>query len=323
MNQITNCLKIRYLITERLLKALPLPYTILLVMAYFVFFYVLYVIRLDFNKLNILLITSLFFGIQYVLNNESKAKLAFFSQYSKSAFAFKIIDFLVLIIPFSIVLNLKFIGLLLFLNMLQILYYKYIKLKMVNLHSFKTAILPSFFLKESYLWHSQSRPFLIIAWSLVLFLQIISVINNNYNLSIISFTLISFVSILRTILKHENQFFLRQFDNVKHFIASYSKELFINSILFIALPYSFLSIFFYNNFLISFISLILLFVGLYSTICIKYIFINEEVLMGLFLGLFIGMQIFLLLTIYLIPIALLFQFLLFKAFQASVNKIIL
>lgn len=320
MYQLKNILQFKLLGSIRMIQELKFV-SIILGLFMVLLIFILYKSNLIFNTRNTLFVL-LFFLTTYQSLQRNKRKKYFLRQYGKVFWYSNTIDMFLLSIPILIALDYQFFCVVtLFILVYQLVDY-YLFSKVNSTFNYKLWVIPSLFMKPSYMFHSHSRPLLPIVWGAIIMLQIIAFVYNNYNLSAVSFLLLTVLSIFITLMKYEPIGFIAQFSTAKHFILTSCRELFINTLIFIAAPMMLLLLFFPEKVLVSLLALLYIYITVYAILWVKYIFFQNEVLTLLFLLGFLPIQSVLLYFVYTIPLALILQYALYQWFYSSVKKMI-
>jgi hypothetical protein len=304
---------------QRFIREIQLPYLILLSIVLLGVVYIAITAVVPFTVHNVA-IGALVYIAFYKFIFRNKKQMQFLRQLRKTGIVFTAVNLLLCTVPF-LFLGTAFWGLAVTIGII-ILCAESVLLK-YKIRSNFTIVLPSVFLKHSYHWHAQSRPALPLWWMLLNVMLIIACRYENFNLAIVAFGGITIIVLLSVILQYESLFFVKQYSNVKHFVCSGLKEIFVNVTIFLIVP----TLIFLVTFTVFWKIIVLAFLVCYivaiSLLWLKYLFFGtNQFVTSIFIALFFCVQTMLVVAIYGIPVAILFQYLLYKKFYSSTQKLL-
>jgi hypothetical protein len=316
MNIILNILYLRWIMFCRKFKEYPLLYGIFF--GVMLFFYIFTFINIDisFTPTNGA-VAALVYVALYRLLFARKKQMLFLRQLGSVQILFSAINLFLCALPFLLAgyrffLLALAVGVICLLAEKLTLRYKY--------HNRISLVLPSVFLKSSYLWHSQSRPYLVLYWALLCLVLFFAQRYDNFNLAIAVFCGINLFAILAVILQYESISFVRQYSTVKYFATLGLLETCANTTWFLLAPALFFLCSFPAYWHIIALAMLAIYVFAVGLLWIKYLFWGvDPFIVCVFIVLFFFVQGFLLVSVYGIPVALLFQYLLYKKFYTSVQ----
>jgi hypothetical protein len=184
-------------------------------------------------------------------------------------------------------------------------------------------VMPSLFLKPSYLWHSQSRPYLPLYWVLLGVILFFAGKHSNFNLAIVAFCAVTAMAVTSVMLQQESPLFIRQYSSIRRFTAFTLFEACANTTLFLLVPAAFLLAAFPS----SWKTILLIILAIYylsaNLQLARVLFwgVNPYITL-LFMGLFLYVQAFLTFAVYGIPVALLLQYWLYRKYYSSAKRLL-
>lgn len=324
MTQLSNILKIKYLSFVRLIKSFPVIYIVFIFLFLISISLFIFKSNVEFKTTNITIVLLIYSYSYYSFLKHKGIKGVFLSQYPKIAWLSTFINVFLASLPLLLCKDVRFfIAIQLFLSVLILIDFLFLK-EIQNLFKFRNIIPKSPFLRQSYMWHSYTRPYMWLIWTLLVITQVVAFMHNNYKLSIVSIFMLTLFSYFNTVVKYENIGFVKQYNSLKFFVQNNIVEVFINLFILVSIPYFLNFILFPYKWELTFISLFILYSLSYSIIWIKYVFWQEDFMTAMFMVLFVAIQLYLFYTNSLISIliAILLQLFLFVGFCYSVKKLI-
>jgi hypothetical protein len=184
-------------------------------------------------------------------------------------------------------------------------------------------VMPSPFLKPSYLWHSQSRPYLILYWVLLVVILFFAGKHSNFNLAIVAFCVVNAVAVTSVMLQQESLSFIRQYRSIRHLTTVMLLEACANTTLFLLVPAVFLLTAFPTSWKVITLAITVIYYLSASLQLVRFLFWGVTPFITLlFVGLFLYIQAFLVYSAYGIPVALLLQYRLYKKYYSSAQRLL-
>lgn len=184
-------------------------------------------------------------------------------------------------------------------------------------------VMPSVFLKPSYLWRSQSRPYLPLYWIFLNVILFFACRHSNFNLAIAVFCLANGAAVTSVMLQQESVFFIRQHGSIRRLTAFVLFEACANATLFLLVPAVFLLAAFPSFWKTTALAILAIYYLSANLSLIRLLFWGVPPFITLlFVGLFMYVQAFLVYSAYGIPVALLFQYLLYKKYYSSTQRLL-
>jgi hypothetical protein len=304
---------------RRALREIPLPYYLFLGAGLLVFLFNAAYADIPFTLRSAAIAAIAYVALYASLFRNPKRAL-FLRQLGSAGVVFSATNMFICAIPFL------FIGVFFFLLSLSVGALCLCSERLMVKYSVRPAlswVMPSPFLKPSYLWHSQSRPYLPLYWMLLGVILFFAGKHSNFNLAIVVFYAVSAMAITSVMLQQESLFFIRQYSNIRHFTASVLLEACANTTLFLFVPATYLLVvfpIFWKAIALAIFAIYYLSVNLQL---IRFLFwgVNSFIVL-LFVGLFLYIQVFLAYSVYGIPVALLLQYWLYKKYYSSAQRLL-
>lgn len=276
--------QLKWLIAKRIVRSIPLMY--LVVLSVFIVLVAWALITADiavtWKSLSIVAIVQLFSCSQLRYRNNKKE---FLRQFPRLYLSSLWIDVFLTTLPFLLIHPLCWMTA----ACLALLYMLFLIRINNEIHIKKPHISSPFFVKSSYLWHSQFRVFVPAVWLFIVVISVIARVHDNFNLAIVVFYGGAFISILAIIFQKEERDFVTIYLNARHFMRRTLEEIVMNTVIF-TFPIAILLLFLFPSewkiIGLSFLSLHFISVNM---LWIKYIFYPSLLLAGLFF--FVGIAI--------------------------------
>jgi hypothetical protein len=214
----------------RLLKQMPLIYSILLFLAGAFFSYILLKIDVPMSWKSLLPVVGayIFLCSRVRYRNE---KVWLLKQYPRLLFSSYVVDFLLISVPFFL-LNPVY-GIIACVVAIIYAIFRSLSLRKLKIN----VVIPSpFFLKSSFLWHAQMRYLFPCALIFILIFIIIGRLNENPNLAFVAFGGGAFLACLTTIFQSEKRDFIQIYINEYRFLKQTLIETVRNTIVFMLPP---------------------------------------------------------------------------------------
>jgi hypothetical protein len=315
--QLNNILKLKWKIFKRSLREIPVVYIILLAAIIFVVTYLLLKIdvAVTYKSLSITGIIQLIL-CQQIRQDIDKQMLL--KQYPCLFRYYQLIDY------FFIACFFLFVGVAFWFVALAVSFlYTLIGGWLSGSVSKMRIVLPSpFFVKSSYLWHSRHRYLLPVMWAVIVVLVIIAYVTDNYNLGIVATGVGSFVAFLFTIMQYEKIDFLRMYDDVSRFMLQTFRETVFNTAIFILLPTLCLLCFFPEEWHITVMVVVAIFLLNIHLLWIKYLFYPSDVLGGVMFVMGIVLQWAMVVSIYGLIALPVYYYLLYRQCKKNIHRIL-
>ncbi|MDR3365660.1 MAG: hypothetical protein LBO71_01635 [Prevotellaceae bacterium] len=319
MNVLTSTFHIRRLMLRRAFREIPLPYYLFFGAGLWVFLYNAAHAAIPFTPRYAAAAACAYVAL-YVGFFRNQKRALFLRQLGSAGALFSAMDMLACALPFLLV------GIFFFLLTLAVGALCLMGERLMAKCGARSAlpwVMPSVFLKPSYLWHSQSRPYLTLYWIFLGVVLFFACKHANFNLAIVAFCSVSAIAITSVMLQQESISFIRQYCNIRHFTASMLLEACANTTLFLLAPAACL---------LAAFPLLWKATAL-ATLAIYYLSANLQLIRVLFwgvspfitllfVGIFLYVQGILIYSAYGIPVALLFQYLLYKKYYSSAKRLL-
>jgi hypothetical protein len=320
MNMLVSSIHIRWLMFRRVFREIPFPYYIFGGAGLVALFYGAVHADVPFTPYYAAVFAFIYVAFyRYFFGNKKRA--LFLRQLGSAGVIFAAQDALICAIPFLLV-GMPFFLLSLLVGALHLLAGR-LPVR-CGARSGVSLSMPSPFLKPSYLWHSQSRPYLLLGWLLLNVTLFFAYRYSNFNLAIVAFCSISGGAVACVLLQQqESIFFVRQYCSVRRFVASGLREACANAALFMLVPAAFFLAAFFASWKVTALAVFAVCYLAVTLTWVRYLFWDVSPFIAiLFVGLFLYVQAFLAYSVYGIPAALLFQYLLYRKFYSSAQRLL-
>lgn len=304
---------------RRAFREIPLPYYLLLGVVVLVFLYNAARADIPFTPRHAVLAALVYVALYSVFFRNKKQAL-FLRQQGSAGVIFSATNVLVCAIPFLLV------GVFFFLLSLSVGAFYLLGERWVAKRDVRAAlswVMPSPFLKPSYLWRSQSRPSLTLYWIFLCTILFFAYRHSNFNLAMVAFCLLSGIAVTSVMLQQESIAFIRQYGDIRHFTSSILLDACANTTLFLLVPAVFLLTTFPLSWKVTSLVILAIYYLSANLQLIRFLFWGvTPVITLLFVGIFLYVQGLLIYSVYGIPVALLFQYLLYKKYYSSAQKLL-
>ena len=304
---------------RRALREIPIPYYLFVGVVLVVFLYNAACADIPFTPQHAAVAALVYVALYGSFFRNPKRAL-FLRQLGSAGAIFSAMDMLICAIPFL------FIGFFFFLLSLSVgaLYLLGERLMArCGARSALSWVIPSPFLKPSYGWHAQSRPQLILYWMLLAVVLFFACRHANFNLAIAAFCAITGIAITSVMLQQESLFFIRQYSSLRRLTAFLLLEACANATLFLLAPATALLVAFPSSWKATTVAIAAIYYLSASLQLARWLFWGvSPFMLLLFVVLFLYVQGFLIYSAYGIPVALLFQYLLYKKYLSSVQRLL-
>ena len=270
--QLLLILRLKWVIFFRLLKQIPIPYIVLLLILAVGLMSILVMIDVPTTWKNLLVVICIYAALCNQVRYQNE-KLWFLKQYTFLFQATYIIDFLLITIPFFL-LNPIF-GIV---TCVVSVLYGILRARLLRKSKIDIITPSPFFVKSSYLWHAKMRYLFPFTWIFITIFIIIGYLNENPNLSFVIFGGGIFLTCLAAIFQSEKSDFVQIYINERHFMERTIKETVINTIFFGLPPTTMMFFLFPDKWWVGLLIIVSTILMNINTLWIKYAFYPSSAL---------------------------------------------